>query len=120
MSNSWLAFAKFTKATRLRANNVLANSKIRVTCKTKRKKQQKKGCAKARTIKTKCRRVAAQPGQAVQEEEAPGGHASSRSRSPTTGAIGKRFTFTMRKRKVPKLTLRCLPPGRKRDALQVS
>ena len=38
------AGTKFTRATQLRVNKVLANSKHPVTCKTKRKKQQKKGC----------------------------------------------------------------------------
>jgi hypothetical protein len=110
VSNSWLAFAKFTKATRLRANNVLANSKIRVTCKTKRKKQQKKGCAKARTIKKKFAASRVNLIKPYRKKKLPVGTKLTVTIT-TSGAIGKRFTFTVRKRKVPKLTLRCLPPG---------
>jgi hypothetical protein len=112
VSNSWLAFAKFTKATRLRANNVLANSKIRVTCKTKRKKQQKKGCAKARTIKRKFAASRVNLIKPYRKKKLPIGTKLTITIT-TSGAIGKRFTFTVRKRKVPKPTLRCLPPGRK-------
>jgi hypothetical protein len=110
VSNSWLAFAKFTKATRLRANNVLANSKIRVTCKTKRKKQQKKGCAKARTIKKKFAASRVNLIKPYRKKKLPVGTKLTVTIT-TSGAIGKRFTFTVRKRRVPKLTLRCLPPG---------
>jgi len=112
VSNSWLAFAKFTKPTLLRANNVLANSKIRVTCKTKRKKQQKKGCAKARTIRKKSGAARVNLVKPYKKKKLPVGTKLTITIT-TTGAIGKRFTFTVRKRKVPKLTLRCLPPGRK-------
>jgi hypothetical protein len=112
VSNSWLAFAKFTKPTLLRANNVLANSKIRVTCKTKRKKQQKKGCAKARTIRKKSGAARVNLVKPYKKKKLPVGTKLTITIT-TTGAIGKRFTFTVRKRKVPKLKLRCLPPGRK-------
>ena len=112
VSNSWLAFTKFTRPTRLRANNVLANSKIRVTCKTKRKKQQKKGCAKARTITKKSAAARVNLLKPYRKKKLPVGTKLT-IKITTTGAVGKRFTFTVRKRKVPKLTLRCLPPGGK-------
>jgi hypothetical protein len=112
VSNSWLVFPKFTKSTLLRANNVLANSKIRVTCKTRRKKQQKKGCAKARTISKKSGAARVNLRKPYRKKKLPIGTKLTITIT-TSGAIGKRFTFTVRKRKVPKLTLRCLPPGRK-------
>jgi hypothetical protein len=112
VSNSWLAFKKFTRPTRLRANKVLANSKIRVTCKTKRKKQQKKGCAKAKTIRKKSAAARVNLLKPYKKKKLPVGTKLTVTIT-TTGAIGKRFTFTVRKRKVPKLTLRCLPPGGK-------
>src|SRR4029079_5463828 len=44
VSISSLAFPKFTKITSLSVKNVQAGSSVLVTCKTKKKKQQKKGC----------------------------------------------------------------------------
>jgi len=112
VSHNWLAGVRFTRATQLRANNVLANSRIRITCKTKRKKQQKKACPKARTIKRTSAASRVNLLKPFKKRKLPVGTKVTITIT-TTGAIGKRFTFPIRKRKVPKLQLRCIPPGGK-------
>ena len=112
VTNSWLVFPKFTRATRLRVNNVLAGSRIRVTCKTKRKKQQKKRCAKSRTINSASAKTRVNLLKPYRKKKLPAGTKLTITIT-TPGAIGKRFTFTVRKRKVPRLQVRCIPPGGK-------
>ena len=112
MTNNWLAFRKFTRNTTLTVNDVPAGARVRVTCKTKRKKLQRKRCPKARTIKTTSTRSKINLRKPFRKKKLPVG---TRVRVTITapGFIGKRFTYTMRKRKVPKRVRQCIPPGGK-------
>ena len=99
-----LAFPKFTKLTSLAVNELPAGSKVVVTCKTKKKKQQKKGCAyKSKRFTDRRARRRAQPAQAVQEEEAPGRHQDHHHDHRHRASSARRFTYTMRKRKLPEV-----------------
>ena len=74
-SISSLGFKKYTKLLALSVKNLVAGSTVRVTCKTKKKSRQKKGCAyKSRRFTTSGARAQAQPAQAVREEADPGRH----------------------------------------------
>ena len=112
VTNNWLAFRKFTRNTTLTVNDVPAGARVRVTCKTKRKKLQRKRCPKARTIKTTSTRSKINLRKPFRKKKLPVG---TRVRVTITapGFIGKRFTYTMRKRKVPKRVRQCIPPGGK-------
>ena len=53
VSTHFLAFRKYTKVDMLAVNDLPAGTRVRVQCKTKKKKQQKKGCPyKSRTVAT--------------------------------------------------------------------
>ena len=113
VSNNFLAFRAFTRITRLSVNDLLAGSSVRTQCKTKRKKQQKKGCPyKSRTAKTTTARAKLNLLKPFRKKKLPVG-----TRLTITitapGAIGKRFTYTTRRRKTPKRTRLCIPPGGK-------
>jgi hypothetical protein len=113
VGNSFLAFRKYTKVTRLTVNDLLAASRVRTQCKTKRKRQQKKGCPyKSRTVTTATARSRLSLLKPFKKKKLPVG-----TRITITitapGAIGKRFTYVTRKRKVPKRTRQCIPPGGK-------
>jgi hypothetical protein len=113
VSNNFLAFRTFTRITRLAVNDLLAGSSVRTQCKTKRKKQQKKGCPyKSRTAKTATARAKLNLLKPFRKKKLPVG-----TRLTITitapGAIGKRFTYTTRRRKAPKRTRLCIPPGGK-------
>jgi hypothetical protein len=110
VSASWLAFRTFTRNTVLRANRVPANSRIRVTCKTRRKRQQRRGCPKARTINVKSARSRVNLRRPLRRKRLPAGTTLT-VRITTPGAIGKRFRFKTRRRKLPTVQVRCLPPG---------
>jgi WD40 repeat protein len=113
VTNKWLAFPNFTKASNLSVNNLPAGATVRVTCKTKKKKQQKKGCP------YKSKRVAVAVARAKLNLRKP----FAKKRLPVgtkitititaPNMIGKRFSYTVRKRAVPKVSTRCLPPGGK-------
>jgi len=113
ISNNFLAFSKFTRITRLSVSELLAGSSVRTQCKTKRPKQQKKGCPyKSRTVKTATARTRLNLLKPFRKKKLPvGTRVTITITAP--GAIGKRFTYTMRRRKTPKRTRLCIPPGGK-------
>lgn len=112
VTSDWLAFRKFTRNRVLTVNELPAGSRVRVTCKTKRKKLQKSRCPKARTINSSKARSKLNIRKPFRKKKLPVG---TRVRVTVTapGFIGKRFTYTMRKRKVPKRVRQCIPPGGK-------
>jgi hypothetical protein len=113
VSNGWLAFLKFTKATRLAVNQLPANSKVVVTCKTKKKKQQKKGCPyKKKTFKSARAKSKLKLFKPFKKKKLPVGTRVTVTIT-ATGFIGKQFTYTMRKGKQPKVKRLCIPPGGK-------
>ena len=70
-----LGFKKFTKLVNLSVKNLAAGSTVTVTCKTKKKSQQKKGCAyKKQALHDVGRAREAQPAQAVRQEARAGRH----------------------------------------------
>ena len=113
VSNGWLAFPKFTKAAKLAVNQLPANSKVVVTCKTKKKKQQKKGCPyKKKTFKSVRAKSKLKLLKPFKKKKLPVG-TRIRVTITATGFVGKQFTYTMRKRKQPKVKRLCIPPGGK-------
>jgi Bacterial Ig domain len=113
VTNGWNAFPKFTKATKLAVNELPANSKVVVTCKTKKKKQQKKGCPyKKKTFKSVRAKSKLKLLKPFKKKKLPVGTKVTVAMT-ATGFIGKQFTYTMRKSKQPKVKRLCIPPGGK-------
>jgi hypothetical protein len=112
VTNNWLAFRTFTRNTTLTVNDVPAGARIRVTCKTKRKKLQRSRCPKARTINSSRARSKINIRKPFRKKKLPVG-TRVRVTITASGFIGKRFTYTMRKRKVPRRQRQCIPPGGK-------
>ncbi len=111
VSNNFLAFRTYTRVTRLAVNDLLAGSRVRTQCRTKRKRQQRRGCPyKSRTVTTATARTRLNLLKPFRKRKLPVG-----TRITITitapGAIGKRFIYTTRRRKVPKRVRLCIPPG---------
>jgi hypothetical protein len=113
ISNSWLAFPRYTKVDSLAVNVLPAGSKVVVQCKTKKKKQQKKGCPyKKKTFKIAAARSRLSLLKPFRKKKIPVGSKLTITIT-APGYIGKRFQYKMRKRRKPKLTRLCIPPGGK-------
>ena len=113
VTNSWLVYVKYTKVTALAANDLPAGTRVRVQCKTRKKKQQKKGCPyTSRTLATTFPRAKLNLLKPFKKKKLPVGTRVTIAIS-APGFIGKRFTYTMRKRKRPKVSRLCIPPGGK-------
>jgi PKD repeat protein len=111
VANNWLAFPKFTKVKGLSVSNLLAATTVKVSCKTKKKKQQKKGCPyKSKRFTTSGARAKLNLLKPFKKKKLPIGTKITISVT-VPGQIGKRFSYTMRKRKIPKKALACLPPS---------
>jgi hypothetical protein len=114
ISSHFLGFPKFTKVDKLTVNDLPAGTRVRVQCKTKKKKQQKKGCPyKARTVATTFPRTKLNLLKPFRKKRMP-----PKTRVTITltapGFIGKQFTYTMRKGDAPQPPRRlCIPPGGK-------
>jgi hypothetical protein len=107
------AFPKFTKVTALRVNDLPKNWKVAVACKTKKKKQQKKGCPyKKKTFKSVKAKSKLKLFKPFKKKKLPVGTRVTVTIT-ATGFIGKQFTYTMRKSKRPKGKRLCIPPGGK-------
>jgi hypothetical protein len=113
--NSWLAFAKFTRVRRLSVRQAPSGARVRVTCKTKRKKLQNKRCPyRRKTFKVKSGRSTrnlAKPFRKRKRKLPVGTRITVTISAP--GFIRKRVTFKVRKRKLPSVKTRCLPRGAK-------
>ena len=95
-------------------NNLLSATTVRVTCKTKKKKQQKKGCPyKKKTFTTAVPRTKLNLLKPFKKKKLqPGTKITITITVPNQ--IGKQFSYTMRKGKVPKkVPFLCIPPGGK-------
>lgn len=112
ISNHFLSFPKFTKIDKLAINDLVAGERIQVKCKTKKKKQQKKGCPyKSRTVTTTFRRAKLNLLKPFRTRRLPPGTKVTIIMT-APNFIGKQFTYTVRKGKSPKSPLRlCIPPG---------
>jgi hypothetical protein len=97
----------------LAVNDLPAHTTVKVTCKTKKKKQQKKSCPRKRTATSASARSKLNLRKPFKKKRLPPG-----TRVTITitapGFIGKEFRYTMRKGKAPKPPRkRCIPPGGK-------
>ena len=108
-----LAFTSFTKLVNLSVKNLMAGSTVVVTCKTKKKKQQKKGCAyKRKRFTTSGARAKLNLRKPFAKTRLPVGTKITITIS-APNFIGKQIQYTVRKRKIPKSRVRCIPPGGK-------
>ena len=97
----------------LSVKNLPAGSTVTVTCKTKKKKQQKKGCPyKRKRFTTSGARARLNLRKPFAKKRVPVG-AKITITITAPGFIGKQITYTVRKRKRPKSRVRCIPPGGK-------
>ena len=112
-SISSLGFKKFTKLLTLSVKNLPAGATVRVTCKTKKKKQQKKGCPyKSKRFTTSGARASLNLRKPFAKKKVPVG-AKITVKIAAPGFIGKQITYTVRKAKIPKSLVQCVPPGGK-------
>jgi WD40 repeat protein len=103
-----LAFPKFTKLVNLSAKNLQAGSTVLVTCKTKKKKQQKKGCPyKSKRFTTSGARESLNLRKPFKKKKVPVGTKIAITIT-APGFLGKRITYTIRARKLPKSRVQCL------------
>jgi len=114
VSSRWNAFRKYTKVAIFAVNDLPAAARVRIQCKTKKKKQQKKGCPyKSRSVTTTFPRSRLSVLKPFKKKRMPVGTRITITIT-ATGYIGKEFSFTIRKAKVPKRPRkRCIPPGGK-------
>ena len=102
VTNGWDAFPKFTKVDDARGQRPAGELEGRVACKTKKKKQQKKGCPyKKKTFKSAKAKSKLKLLKPFKKKKLPVGTRSpSRSRRRASSASSSRYT--MRKSKRPK------------------
>jgi hypothetical protein len=102
ITNRWIPFPKSTKVFALAVNDIPAHGRVQVQCKTKKKKQQKKGCPfKSKTFKNTAAKRKLNLTKRFKKRKLPVGTKVTITIT-ATGFVGKRFTYTMRKGKVPK------------------
>jgi hypothetical protein len=111
VTNKWLAFPNFTKASNLSVKNLLAGTTVRVTCKTKKKSQQKRACPyKSRRVTTAVPRATLNLVKPFRKRRLPVGTKVTITIT-VPGQIGKQIRYTVRRRAVPKVSTLCIPPG---------
>jgi hypothetical protein len=92
-------------------NNLPAGATVKVTCKAKKRKQQKKSCPyKRRSVTTTFARARLNLVKPFKKKKLRIGTKITVTIT-ASGFIGKVFTFTVRKRAVPRVRSLCLPPG---------
>jgi hypothetical protein len=107
-SISSLAFRKYTKLLTLSVKNLVAGSTVRVTCKTKRKKKQKKGCPyKSKRFTTSGARARLNLRKPFTKKRMPVGTKITITIT-APGYLGKQVQYTTRAAKIPKSRVRCL------------
>jgi Bacterial Ig domain len=113
VSNSFLAFRKYTKVALLAVNDLPAGARVRTQCKTKKKKQQKKGCPyRSRTVTSAKARTRLGLLKPFKRKKLPVGTKVTITIT-APGFVGKQFIYTMRAHKKPKRKRLCIPPGGK-------
>jgi hypothetical protein len=102
------AFPKYTTLLALAAKRLKPGSKVVVTCKTLKTKQQKKGCPyKKKTFKTARAKATLDLRKPFRNRKLPVGTKIGITIT-APGFLGKRITYTVRARKAPKSTIQCL------------
>ena len=108
-----LAFTSFTKLVNLSVRNLVAGSTVRVTCKTKKRSQQKKGCPyKSKRFSTSGARSKLNLRKPYGKRRLPVGTRITITIS-APGFITKQIRYSVRRRKIPKSSVRCIPAGGK-------
>ena len=103
-----LGFKKYTKLLNLSVKNLPAGATVRVTCKTKKKKQQKKGCAyKSKRFTTSGARAKLNLRKPFAKKRMPVGTKITITIT-APGFLGKQIQYTTRSGKIPKSRVRCL------------
>jgi hypothetical protein len=103
-----LGFTKYTKLLNLAAKNLPAGATVTVTCKTKKKGQQKKGCPyKKKRFTTSGGRASLNLRKPFSKKKVPIGTKITITIT-APGFLGKQIQYTMRKGKIPKSRVRCL------------
>jgi hypothetical protein len=103
-----LGFKKFTKLLNLAAKNLPSGATVVVTCKTKKKSQQKKGCPyKSKRFTTSGARASLNLRKPFAKRKVPVGTKITITIT-APGFLGKRIQYLVRKGKIPKSTVRCL------------
>jgi hypothetical protein len=111
VTSSFPAYPKYTRVRQLAVNDLPAGARVRVQCKTKRKRQQKKSCPyKSKSVTVPHARTRLGLLKPFRKKKLPGG-----TRLIITitapNAIGKQFSFTMRNHKAVRRKRLCIPPG---------
>ena len=103
-----LGFKKYTKLLNLSVKNLVAGSTVRVTCKTKKKSRQKKGCAyKSKRFTTSGARAKLNLRKPFAKKRIPVGTKITITIT-APGFLGKQIQYTTRAGKIPKSRVRCL------------
>ena len=103
-----LGFRKFTKLLNLSVKNLPAGATVRVTCKTKKKKKQKRGCAyKSKRFTTSGARAKLNLRRPFAKKRLPVGTKITITIT-APGFLGKQIQYTVRAGKIPKSRVRCL------------
>ena len=111
VGNNWAAARTYTTVISLSAKRLPAGASVVVACKTKKKSQQKSRCPyKKKSFKAPAGKNQVNLAKQFRKKKLPVG-----TRITITitapGFIGKKFVYTIRNRKIPKLKLTCLTPG---------
>ena len=111
VGNNWAAARTYTTVISLSAKRLPAGASVVVACKTKKKSQQKSRCPyKKKSFKAPAGKNQVNLAKQFRKKKLPVG-----TRITITitapGLIGKKFVYTIRNRKIPKLKLTCLTPG---------
>jgi hypothetical protein len=102
ITNFWIPFKKFTQVSTLAVNDLPAGARVKVDCKTKKKKQQKKGCPfKSKTFKNAKAKRKLNLTKRFNKKKLPIGTKVTITMT-APNFTGKRFVYTMRKNKAPK------------------
>ena len=111
VGNNWAAARTYTTVISLSAKRLPAGASVIVQCKTKKKSQQKSRCPyKKKSFKAPAGKNQVNLAKQFRKKKLPVGTKITITIT-APGFIGKKFLYTIRNRKIPKLKLTCLTPG---------
>jgi len=109
----WTVSRTFTKVRKLTVKKLPAGAKVVTTCKTAKKKLQKRCPFKSRKITSKKAKAKLELGEPFAKRKLPVG-TKIKITITASKLVGKVFTYTVRKSKKPASKLQCLAPGAKK------
>lgn len=109
----WSVSRAFTKVRSLTVKKVPAGAKVVTSCKTKKKKLQKRCPFKSRTVSSRKAKSKLELGKPFAGRKLPVG-TKLKITITAPGLVGKVFTYTVRKNLKPASKLQCLAPGAKK------